>query len=208
MGEAVLIYGKSGSGKSRSMKEFAEDEIFFVNVIDKRPPFKKKFKYEMTTTSYETIKAGLKKMPTDIAVIDDAGYLQTSEFMGGHSAPKKGASSFDLFNSVADNVWSLVMFIKQEIPKNKRVYIMMHEISNDFGEVKVRTIGKLIDEKVCLEGMVTICLRCMTDGKRHWFKTQGGVNDIAKSPEDMFDSGEIENDLKAVDEKVVFFYGL
>jgi hypothetical protein len=208
MGEAVLIYGKSGSGKSRSMKEFAEDEIFFVNVIDKRPPFKKKFKYEMSTTSYETIKAGLKKMPTDIAVIDDAGYLQTSEFMGGHSAPKKGASSFDLFNSVADNVWNLIMFIKQEIPKNKRVYIMMHEISNDFGEVKVRTIGKLIDEKVCLEGMVTICLRCMTDGKRHWFKTQGGTNDIAKSPEDMFDSAEIENDLKAVDEKVVAFYGL
>lgn len=208
MGEAVLIYGKSGSGKSRSMKEFAEDEIFFVNVIDKRPPFKKKFKYEMATTSYETIKAGLKKMPTDIAVIDDAGYLQTSEFMGGHSAPKKGASSFDLFNSVADNVWNLVMFIKQEIPKNKRVYIIMHEISNDFGEVKVRTIGKLIDEKVCLEGMVTICLRCMTDGERHWFKTQGGVNDIAKSPEDMFDSEEIENDLKAVDEKVASFYGL
>lgn len=208
MAEAILIYGKSGSGKTRSLKNFAEDEIFFVNVIDKRPPFRKKFRYEIATTDYNAIKAGLQKMPCNIAVIDDAGYLQTNEFMEGHSAPKRGASSFDLFNSVADNVWQLIRFIKNEIQNDKRVYIMMHEISNDYGEVKARTIGKLIDEKVCLEGMVTICLRCMTDGKRHWFRTQGGANDIAKSPEDMFSSDEIENDLKAVDERIVEFYGI
>ena len=84
---------------------------------------------------------------------------------------------------------------------------MMHEISNDYGEVKVRTIGKLLDEKVCIEGMFTICLHCMTDGTKHYFKTQGGTMDIAKSPEEMFDL-EIENDLKAVDTRAREYWGI
>ena len=56
MGEPILVYGKSGSGKSRSLKNFAEDEIFFVNVVSKRLPFAKKFKYEAKTRDYNKIK--------------------------------------------------------------------------------------------------------------------------------------------------------
>lgn len=206
MAEAILVYGKSGSGKSRSLKNFAEDEILFVNVISKRLPFQKKFNYELKTTDYNLIKGKLKAMPCKIAVIDDAGYLMTNTFMAGHSNPKGGSSTFDLFNSIGDDFWNLIQFIKLALPEDVRVYIMMHEISNDVGEVKVRTIGKLLDEKVCIEGMFTVCLHCMTNGQKHYFKTQGGSNDIAKSPEDMFDL-EIENDLKAVDNRIVEFYG-
>lgn len=204
----ILVYGKSGSGKSRSLKNFKEDEIVLFNVIGKELPFKKTFRYEVFSDSYAQIKDALKTIPTDIAVIDDAGYLQTNAFMRGHSAPKGGGSTFDLFNQIGDDFWSLLMFIKREVPPKKRVYIMMHELSNDYGDVKLRTVGKLLDEKVCIEGMVTVCLRCMTDGKRHWFKTQAGSQDIAKSPEEMFPSGEIENDLAAVDAAVRGFYGL
>ena len=206
MGEPVLVYGKSGSGKSRSLKNFAEDEILFVNTISKRLPFSKRFKYELKSRNYEVIKNQLAKMPCKIAVIDDAGYLMTNTFMTGHSTPKKGGSTFDLFNTIGDEFWDLVLFVKS-LPEDVFVYFMMHEISNDYGEVKVRTIGKLLDEKVCIEGMFTICLHCMTDGTRHYFKTQGGTNDIAKSPEEMFDL-EIENDLKLVDEKARSFWGL
>ena len=204
----ILVYGKSGSGKSRSLKEFGEDEIVLFNVISKDMPFKKRFKYEVCTDNYGAIKKALTEMPTDVAVIDDAGYLQTNTFMRGHSSPKSGGSTFDLFNKIGDECWELIMFIKRELPKNKRVYLLMHELSNDYGEVKVRTIGKLLDEKVCLEGMFTVCLRCMTDGKKHWFKTQGGSSDVAKSPEEMFEAEEISNDLKAVDEKIKEYYGL
>ena len=206
MAEPILIYGKSGSGKSRSLKNFAEDEIFFVNVISKRLPFPKKFKYEARTTDYLAIKNQLLKMPCKVAVIDDAGYLMTNTFMAGHSNPKGGSSTFDLFNTIGDDFWNLIQFIKFGLPEDVRVYIMMHEISNDVGEVKVRTIGKLLDEKVCIEGMFTVCLHCMTNGQKHYFKTQGGSNDIAKSPEDMFEL-EIENDLKMVDDRIVEFYG-
>lgn len=207
MGEPVLIYGKSGSGKSRSMKEFKEDEIFLVNVISKRLPFPSHFKYMAKTRNYNTIKNQLSKMPCKIAVIDDAGYLQTSTFMTGHSSPRGGSSTYDLFNQIGDEVWDLVLFVKERLPEDVMVYFMMHEISNDYGEVKVRTVGKLLDNQVCFEGMFTICLRCMTDGERHWFKTQGGSNDIAKSPEGMFEP-EIDNDLKAVDERIRAYWGI
>ena len=206
MAEPILIYGKSGSGKSRSLKNFAEDEILFVNVISKRLPFQKKFNYELKTTDYNKIKDKLLKMPCKVAVIDDAGYLMTNTFMTGHSNPKGCASTFDLFNTIGDDFWNLIQFIKLGLPEDVRVYFMMHEISNDTGEVKVRTIGKLLDEKVCIEGMFTVCLHCLTNGTRHYFKTQGGSNDIAKSPEDMFEL-EIENDLKSVDDRIVEFYG-
>ena len=130
----------------------------------------------------------------------------TNTFMTGHSNPKGGASTFDLFNTIGDQFWNLILFIKTQLPEDVRVYFMMHELSNDVGEVKVRTIGKLLDEKDCIEGMFTVCLHCMTNGQRHYFKTQGGSNDIAKSPEDMFEL-EIENDLKMVDNRIVEFYG-
>lgn len=205
MGEPILIYGKSGSGKSRSLINFGEEEILFVNVISKRLPLPKKFKYELKSRSYATIKNQLQKMPCKVAVIDDAGYLQTNTFMNGHSNPKKGGSTFDLFNQIGDEFWDLILFVKEQLPEDVLVYFMMHEISNDLGEVKVRTVGKLLDEKVCIEGMFTLCLHCMTDGTKHYFKTQGGSNDIAKSPEGMFDL-EIENDLKTVDTTVREYY--
>lgn len=207
MGIPVLIYGRSGTGKSRALLNFAEDEIFFVNVIRKRLPFRKKFKYEYQSDSVKSIKAGLKKMPTKTAVIDDAGYLQTNTFMRGHSAPKAGSSSFDLYNTIADDFWGLIEFIKNELPEDVIVYIIMHELTNDYGLTKLRTIGKLLDEKVCIEGMVTIALRCMCDGTKHYFRTQNDGNDITKSPEGMFEL-EIENDLKTVDTAIREYWGL
>lgn len=207
MGIPVLIYGRSGTGKSRALLNFAEDEIFFVNVIRKRLQFRKNFKYEYQSDSVKSIKAGLKKMPTKTAVIDDAGYLQTNTFMRGHSAPKAGSSSFDLYNTIADDFWELIEFTKNELPEDVIVYIIMHELTNDYGLTKLRTIGKLLDEKVCIEGMVTIALRCMCDGTKHYFRTQNDGNDITKSPEGMFEL-EIENDLKAVDTAIREYWGL
>ena len=84
----------------------------------------------------------------------------------------------------------------------------MHEDSNDTGETKLKTIGKLLDDKVCLEGMVTVCLRCVTKDGKHYFRTQTDGFDITKSPEEMFEEVEIENDLKAVDTKIREYYDI
>lgn len=207
MGVGVLIYGRSGSGKSRSLKSFAEDEIFLVNVIGKPLPFPGRFRYCIKSDNYNTIKKGLKKMPSKVAVIDDAGYLLTDAFMRGHSVPKSGSSSFDLFNDIADSFWDLLRFIQNDLPEDVIVYLLMHEATSDYGETKLRTIGKLLDEKVCVEGMVSIALRCMVEGDRHYFRTQSSGMDISKSPEGMFEA-EIENDLKAVDTRIREYWGL
>ena len=205
MGRFILIYGKSGSGKSRSLKNFSEDEIFLVNVLDKELPFRKTFKYVSTTDNVPTIIAGFQRMPCKTAVIDDAGYIMTSQFMEGHSSPKKGSSSFDLYNDIADSFWKLIKAIKA-LPEDVNVYVMLHEETTDYGDTRLRTIGKLLNDKVCIEGMSTIVLRCVTMGKEHFFRTTTDGSDITKSPEDMFEDERIDNDLKLVDAKIREFY--
>lgn len=206
MGMPILVYGKSGSGKSRSLKFFAEDEILFINIEGKELPFRNSFKYRCRTDSVDTIIDQIKKMPCKIAVIDDAGYLMTHHFMDNHRN-KKGNSSFDMYDDIADKMYFLVQRIKTEVPDGIRVYIMLHEDTNDAGDTKIRTIGKLIDNKVCLEGMVTICLRCMSDEGKHFFRTATDGYDITKTPEEMFDETEIDNNLKYVDDTICAFYG-
>lgn len=208
MGMPVILYGKSGSGKSRSMKNFGRDEIFLVNVEKKALPFRGKFKYTLETDNVKTIAQHLAKMPLKTAVIDDAGYILTNTFMRGHSSGRTGSGVFDLYNDIADNFWLLIKFIKEKLPDDVIVYVVMHEDMSDTGEVKLKTIGKLLDEKVNLPGMVTVCLRCMSIDGRHYFRTTTDGFDITKSPEDLFDESEIDNDLKAVDDAIRNYYEL
>ena len=169
-------------------------------------PFRKKFKYVCKTDNIDTIISQLQKMPCKTAVIDDAGYLMTHHFMDNHRN-KKGNASFDMYDDIADKMYFLVQRIKKELPEDVIVYIILHEDTNDMGETKLRTIGKLIDNKVCLEGMVTICIRCMSDNGNHFIRTQTDGFDITKTPEDMFDAVEIDNNLKLVDDTIRKFYG-
>jgi len=205
MGLPVLIYGKSGSGKSRSLKNFAEDEILLINVEGKTLPFRKKFKYNLKTDNLDLIIDQLQKMPCKTAVIDDAGYLMTHHFMKNHKA-KKGNASFEMYDAIADTMYFLVKRIKDDVDDDKIVYIILHEDTDDYGNTKLRTIGRLIDNKVCLEGMVTICIRCMSDNGKHFFRTQTTGSDITKTPEEMFDEPQIDNDLKLVDTAIRTYY--
>lgn len=206
MAQIVLIYGKSGSGKSRSLKNFAEDEILLINVEDKMMPFRKKFKYTLSTDNYTLIMQQLSKMPLKIAVIDDAGYLLTNKFMSEHSSGRKGSAVYELYNDIGDAFWGLLKFIKNKLPSDVIVYVIMHEDTNENGTTKLKTIGKLLDDKVCLEGMVTVCMRCMSEDGRHYFKTVTDGHDITKTPEEMFGSEEIDNDLKFVDTTIREYY--
>ena len=199
MAQIVLIYGKSGSGKSCSLKNFAEDKILLINVEDKMMPFRKKFKYTLSTDNYTLIMQQLSKMPLKIAIIDDAGYLLTNKFMSKHSSGRKGSAVYELYNDIGDTFWGLLKFIKNKLPGNVIVYVIMHEDTNENGTTKLKTIGKLLDDKVCLEGMVTVYMRCMSEDCRHHFKTVTDGHDITKTPEEMFGSEEIDNDLKFVD---------
>lgn len=205
MGIPILLYGKSGAGKSRSLKGFAPDEIFLINVLGKPLPFRANFKYQMTSDDPQKIMAGLAKMTTKVAVVDDFGYVMTNMFMRGHGS----GDQFKLYNQIGDVVWSFVQFIQSPaIAPEKIVYLVMHEDTAEDGSNKLRTIGKLLDQKVCIEGMVTVVLHAITKGDRHVFLTNSDGMDIAKSPEGMFVEREIENDLKAVDTAVREYWSI
>ncbi len=207
MGIPVLIIGKSGSGKSISLRNFGEKEIGLINVSRKPLPFKKKFEGKVDTDDYGYILKCLKKAVKNTIVIDDAGYLIVNMFMKGHSNAGTGNAVFGFYNKVGDSFWNLVETVKS-LPDNKIVYFIMHEDKNEFGDIKPKTIGKILDEKVCLEGMFTVVLRAVKDDNKYIFRTQSDGYDVCKSPIGMFDNIEIDNDLKYVDDKIREYWEL
>ena len=169
-------------------------------------PFKGKIP-QVITDDYEQVKKCLAGSKAHSVVIDDAGYLITNYFMKNHSSKGAGNAIFSMYNTLADNFWNLVEFIKK-LPNDKIVYIIMHEDTDDFGNVKPKTIGKLLDEKICLEGMFTIVLRCVQENGKHLFITQAEGGAVSKSPMGMFEELQIDNDLIYVDKTIREYYGL
>lgn len=175
----------------------------------KKPlPFRRKFESTMNTDDYQKIMKGIFNTEKKSIVIDDAGYLITNHFMSKHSTCSGGNGVFNLYNELGDFFWTLIEFVKNKLPEDKIVYFIMHEDKNENGDVKPKTIGKLLDEKVCIEGMFTIALRCMSDNNRHYFRTQSDGSDVCKTPMEMFEDLEIDNDLKLVDTVIRDYYGL
>lgn len=200
----VLIIGKSGSGKSASMMNLKPEDVALISVLGKPLPFKGKFDQYVTDDSNKIIRA-IETTKRDIVVVDDVGYTMTNMFMREHSATGGGNSVFTLYNHIGDMFWDMIESVRA-MENDKRVYFIMHEEQNDFGNVRPKTIGKMIDEKVCLEGMFTICLRCIMSNGKHIFRTQSDGLDVAKSPIGMFKDLEIPNDLAMVDKTICEYY--
>lgn len=213
MATPVLILGKSGSGKSTSIRNLKN--AFIINVAGKPLPFKGSDddgNVVYRTDDYHKVQEALlkatKEKGYDVCVIDDAGYLITNAFMKNHSTSGKGNQIFDLYNQLGDDFWGLLYFIQRELPEKAIVYVIMHEDKNEFGEVKPKTIGKLLDDKVCIEGLFTIVLHAMKNNGSYVFATNSDGLDCAKSPMGMFGEQYIDNDLAAVTSKIKEYYGL
>lgn len=206
MGIPVLIIGKSGAGKSTSLRHCVDNSSFgLIKVLNKPLPFRGNIP-SVCTDDYRKIFSMLQQSKSPSMVIDDAGYLITNYFMRGHSTQGAGNAIYSFYNCLADNFWNLVQFIIAQLPENKIVYIIMHEDVNEFGEIKAKTIGKLLDEKICLEGMFTIVLRCVIENGKHYFVTQSSEGAVSKSPMGMFDELMIDNDLLMVDNTIRKYY--
>lgn len=208
MAIAVLIIGKSGTGKSASLRNFTPEEVDIINVEGKPLPFRNNHT-TINTDDYKKVAESIKDSEKKCIVLDDAGYLITNQFMRGHSSTGSGNAIFSFYNDIADMFWRLITFIKGKgVASDKIVYIMMHEDQNDFGQVKPKTLGKLLDDKVCIEGMFTIVLRSVYHDGGYYFKTITDGLDVCKTPIGMFDQAEIDNDLKAVDTAIREYYGM
>lgn len=195
----VMVYGQSGAGKSTSLRNFKPEDVCIVNVSGKPLPFKNKHK-TFNTDDYMSIETAIKKAPAKSIVIDDATYLMAGEYM--RTAKVTG---YQKFTDLALNYYTLVK-IAAALSDDKIVYFMGHSDIDNNGNEKFKTIGKLLDEKITLEGMFTIVLKTVvTDGK-YQFSTRNSGQDTVKTPMGMFSEPLIENDLAAVDKAIREYY--
>ena len=203
MGVPVFILGQSGTGKSASLRNFKSDEILLINVMRKPLPFRGRFAETYNGDDYkkitETINASKKKS----IVVDDAQYLMSNEFM--RRALEKG---YDKFTEIGFHFWTLVDSVSKELPYDVIVYFLMHTDQSDNGSEKAKTIGRMLDEKICLEGMTSIVLKTAVKDGVYTFTTQNNGHDTVKSPLGMFQTYEISNDLKAVDSVIRKYWEL
>lgn len=196
-----MVYGQSGTGKSTSLRNFKPEDVCIVNVSGKPLPFKNKHK-TFNTDDYMAVDAAIKKAPAKSIVIDDATYLMTGEYM--RTAKVTG---YQKFTDMALNYYTLVK-AAAALPSDKIVYFMGHSDTDANGNEKFKTIGKMLDEKVTLEGMFTIVLKTVvTDGK-YQFSTRNSGQDTVKTPLGMFNDVLIDNDLAMVDKTIREYYGI
>ncbi|MFS1562668.1 MAG: ATP-binding protein [Candidatus Arsenophonus phytopathogenicus] len=212
MGTATLILGESGTGKSTSLRNLDISKTLIVQCINKPLPFPaKEWKLRAgdnpdgnvyRTDQTDKIVAVLKRAPHEIIVIDDYQAVMVNELMA-----KCNERGYDKFTSIGKNAWD-VFRAAGEGSDSRRVYILSHTQTDDFGSVRMKTIGKLVDSTLVPEGYFTIVLRTHVSNGSYSFSTQPNGSDCCKSPMGMFDSQLIENDLNEIDKVICNYYGI
>lgn len=201
MGIAVLVLGASGSGKSTSLRNFKPEDIGVFNVAGKPLPFRNRLA-TVNNARYNTIVGMLKKGERKSYVIDDSQYLMAFE-----SFAHAKETGYGKFTNMAINFYTLVQTVIQETSDDTIVYFLHHTETSDDGRLKAKTLGKMIDSQLTLEGLFSIVLLCQIEGTDHYFLTNSDGSNPAKSPMDMFEM-KIPNDLKFVDDTIREYYGI
>lgn len=201
MGVSVLVLGASGSGKSTSLRNFEPGEVAVFDVAGKPLPFRKRLDVAHRP-SYGVIMKKLKENSRRAYVIDDANYLMA--FQNFALASVKG---YDKFTTMAVNFEQLLE-ASNATDEDTVTYYLMHPEYDADGRMKPKSIGKMLDSQLCIEGMFPIVLvaQRMEDGYR--FVTQTDGNTPAKTPMGMFPDVIIDNDLKMVDSAIREYWGM
>ena len=209
----VLVEGRSGSGKTFALKNFKPDELGVISVEKGRLPFRSELKViripkwsggeqqnygQVNAAKYAWVENMIRKATVKSIAIDDSQYLLANELFD--RAYEKG---YDKYTQMAVNFRNLIHFVNDLDDDDKIVYFLHHSETDSDGREKCKTIGKMLDEKLTIEGCFDIVLYCQD----HKFFTQSNGISTAKSPEGMFDL-EIPNDLKAVDVAIREYYGM
>ena len=196
-----MLYGQSGTGKSTSLRNFQKEDVSIINVSGKPLPFRQKLP-TVSTDNYKQIIGGLPKIKTPSIVIDDATYLMVNAFM--RNAKVQG---YQKYTDMAFDFNSLIE-AALKLPDDKIVYFIGHSNQADDGREQFKTIGKMLDNYVTLEGKFTIVLKTVVKDGQYYFSTQNNGMDTVKSPMGMFEEELIQNDLKMVDDTIREYYGI
>lgn len=212
MSIATLILGESGTGKSFSMMKLDPKNTLLIQSVKKPLPFKsdgwssyskdnKKGNIFVCDSTDKIIKA-MKLTQKKIIVIDDFQYIMSNEFMRRYN--EKG---YDRFNEIARHAWD-VLSLANELIDDVRVYILGHTTTDEFGNTKIKTIGKMLDDKITIEGLFTIVLRSIVNTGEYKLSTANNGQDTVKSPYELFDNDLIDNDLKFIDDTICEYYNI
>ena len=210
MSNTVLIIGQSGSGKSTSLRNLDPKSTFIINVLDKPLPFKgfkKSYKAitkenkegnYFTTHNWETVVRCIEMINKDrpditTLVIDDWQYILSYEFI--KRATEKG---FEKFSELANHGWATMNTCITGTRESLTTFILAHSDMDVMGRSKLKTIGKMLDEKITLEGLFTTVLHSRIVDRNYMFQTQDDGDYLAKSPMGMFEEFLIPNDLVTV----------
>lgn len=212
MSTSIFILGQSGSGKSTSLRNLNPRRVLLIQSIRKPLPFRSTgWKYItseepdgsiLVSDNSQEIIHHIRMTRRPIIVIDDFQYVMANEYM--RRSTERG---FDKFTEIGFNAWSVITEANNAHPQ-KRVYILSHTEEDQHGKTKIKTIGKMLDEKITLEGMVTICLQTTVINDQNLFVTKNNGNTTVKSPMGMFDSDHIDNDLDLVDQAICEYYNI
>lgn len=200
MGMPILVLGESGTGKTTSLRNFKEGEVALVNVTGKALPFKGNFEMLKNTTDASKILKFMRETKAKRIIIDDCQYIMSFQYMR-----RIKENGWDKFNELQSDFFNIIDAVPS-LPDDVIVYFLSHLETKDDGRQKIKTIGKMLDEKITIEGMFTTVLKTHVSDGKYYFLTQNSGNDTVKSPLGMFTDFAIDNDLKYVDEKIRNYY--
>lgn len=213
MSYPTLVLGESGTGKTASLRNFNPANTLLIQCLAKPLPFKQKGwgvhskenpsgNMLVYQHSDEIINA-MNKTGRSIIVVDDFQYLMVNEFMR-----RANESQFQKFTDIASHAHN-VLLAARDLAPSKRVYLLSHSFTDEAGKTRAKTVGRLVDEKIVLEGMFTIVLRTVVEGGTYQFATRNNGSDTVKTPMGLFGDEElIPNDLAAVDAAICEYYGI
>jgi len=210
MSIAAFILGESGTGKSTSLRSMNPADTLLIQSIKKPLPFRSNgWKYLskeggniLVCDQSAQIIAAMHKTQRPIIVIDDFQYILANEFM--RRTDERG---FDKFTDIGKHAWD-ILCAASSLPDHVRVYILSHTETSESGRVKAKTIGRMLDEKITIEGMFSIVMRTCVINGQYLFSTKNNGSDTVKTPLGLFDADHIDNDLAAVDAAIVDYYQL
>ena len=217
MSIACMILGQSGTGKTTSLRNLNPADVLLIQAVKKPLPFRAKDWEPCTkanpagsilvTDNAQTIVGAMQRTHKPIIVIDDFQYILANEFMRRVLDNETGNAAFAKYNEIARNAWDILMTAGR-LADSTRVYILAHTQEDDNGRIKAKTIGKLLDEKITLEGLLTIVMRTAVINGQYLFSTQNSGSDTVKTPLDMFTDEHIPNDLAVIDNTITDYYAI